>query len=193
MTPEQAKAKLRADLRTRRSRMRAMVPDAPHRAADHFRNARLGPFKVAAIYKAMGAELDCEPLCQALSELGCQIALPVVVQRDSPLVFRVRRHADQLEPDLNGVLAPPPSAPEVRPDLVIVPLLAFDGTGARLGQGAGYYDRTLEKLRGDGGPVMAVGLAYAGQELPHIPIQPHDQRVDAMLTEHGYRPVQKVS
>lgn len=193
MTPEQAKAKLRADLRSRRSRMRAMVPDAPQRAADHFRHAGLGPFKVASIYKAMGAEMDCEPLCQVLCEFGYAIALPAVVDQNAPLVFRLRRHGDGLEPDLNGVLSPPAGAPAVRPDLVIVPLLAFDATGARLGQGAGYYDRTLESLRADGQPVFAIGLAYAGQEMPHIPTQAHDQRVDAMLTEHGYRPVQKAS
>src|SRR5579875_554696 len=109
MTPDEAKAKLRADLRSRRSRMRAMVPDAPHRAADHFRAAGLGPFKVAAIYKAVGAEMDCEPLCHVLSELGCQVALPCVTELDAPLVFRLRRSGDQLEPDLHGILAPPAS------------------------------------------------------------------------------------
>ena len=192
MTPDQAKAKLRADLRGRRSRMRAMVPDAPYRAAEHFRACGIGSFKVAAVYKPMGAEMDSEPLCQALHELGYEVAYPAVERLDSPLVFRVREPGQRLEPDAIGVMAPPAAAREVRPDLVIVPLLAFDISGARLGQGSGYYDRTLEKLRADG-PVFALGLAYASQELPRIPLQPHDQLLDGILTEHGYRPIAKPS
>ncbi|HEY9233988.1 MAG TPA: 5-formyltetrahydrofolate cyclo-ligase, partial [Phenylobacterium sp.] len=69
--------------------------------------------------------------------------------------------------------------------LVICPLLAFDRRGARLGQGGGHYDRTIEALRAEG-PVFVLGLAYAGQEVEGLPAEPHDQRLDAILTESGY-------
>ncbi|HEY9216874.1 MAG TPA: 5-formyltetrahydrofolate cyclo-ligase, partial [Phenylobacterium sp.] len=76
-------------------------------------------------------------------------------------------------------------AAQVAPDLVLAPLLAFDRRGHRLGQGAGHYDRTLANLRA-AKPVWVVGLAYAGQEVEEIPAEPHDQRLDAILTETGY-------
>ena len=94
--------------------------------------------------------------------------------------------AAPLPRDAAGVPAPGPDAPELTPDLVVVPLLAFDGAGARLGQGGGYYDRTLAALRA-AGPVVALGLAYAGQEVARLPVEAHDQRLDAVLTEAGLR------
>jgi 5-formyltetrahydrofolate cyclo-ligase len=73
----------------------------------------------------------------------------------------------------------------VAPDLVIAPLLAFDRKGGRLGQGAGHYDRTLANLRALK-PVFVLGLGYAGQEVAEIPLEAHDQRLDAILTETEY-------
>ena len=108
--------------------------------------------------------------------------------RDAPLVFRAWDPRDPLVPDALGVPAPPPSAPGLHPDLVITPLLAFDRKGGRLGQGGGHYDRTLESLRA-ARPVFVLGLAYAGQEVEPMALDPHDQRLDAILTETGYREV----
>ena len=81
------------------------------------------------------------------------------------------------------------------PDLIIVPLLAFDAAGGRLGQGGGYYDRTLEALRAVDSipPIAAVGLAYAGQEMDNLPMKPHDQPLDGVLTEAGYRSAKRTS
>ena len=99
-------------------------------------------------------------------------------------------HADVLAediavPDAFGVPSPPPEAPEATPRLVICPLLAFDRAGGRLGQGGGHYDRTLAVLRAQG-PVFVLGRAYAGQEVAALDLEPHDQRLDAILTETGY-------
>jgi len=88
------------------------------------------------------------------------------------------------------VPAPPPSASPVHPDLVIAPVLAFDRRGGRLGQGGGHYDRTLARLRRQR-PVFVLGVAFAGQEVDAVPMGPHDQRLDAIVTETAYIEVVK--
>jgi 5-formyltetrahydrofolate cyclo-ligase len=85
-----------------------------------------------------------------------------------------------------GIPAPPPSSPAAVPDLVLAPLLGFDAFGGRIGQGGGFYDRTLAALRAGAG-VQLIGLAYAGQACPRLPMDAHDQRLDGVLTEEGYR------
>ena len=180
------KALLRTELRARRARLKDRRPDAAVQAALAFQAAGLGPFGVAAIYHPRGSELDPFPLAAVLARLGVRIALPVVVVKDAPLVFRLRSEDGPLPPDALGVPAPGPDAPMVRPDLVVTPLLGFDRRGGRLGQGGGYYDRTLAALRADG-PVLAIGLAYAFQELDAAPAGPFDQRLDGVVTEAGFR------
>ena len=83
-----------------------------------------------------------------------------------------------------GIPSPGKDKPTVMPDIVLVPLLAYDGVGRRLGYGAGHYDRTLQHLR-DNGPVWAVGVAYAEQMFDDLPEDQYDQRLDAVLTENG--------
>ena len=146
-----------------------------------------GPFgrvETVAVYRPIGAELDPGPLADELEARGCAIVLPVVVRDAAPLAFRLRTGA--LVPDAVGLAAPADDAGEVRPDLVVAPLLAFDATGARLGQGGGFYDRTLAALRRSG-RVFALGLAYAGQEVERAPSDELDQRLDGVLTEAGLR------
>lgn len=139
-----------------------------------------------AAYHPVGAEIDPLPLARALvAQGGADLALPVTVDRESPLEFRLWTADMVLEPDALGASAPPADAPRVRPDLVITPLLAFDRFGGRLGQGGGHYDRTLEALRASG-PVLVLGLAFAGQEVDRLELDAHDQRLDALLTETGY-------
>lgn len=125
-----------------------------------------------------------------LRALGLQGALPVASNRQGPLHFRAWAPDMILEPDAFGIPAPPETEPSVTPDLVLAPLLAFDRRGGRLGQGAGHYDRTLANLR-TAGRIFVLGLAYSGQELPAIPMEPHDQRLDAILTETGYIEVEQ--
>jgi 5-formyltetrahydrofolate cyclo-ligase len=169
-------------MRERRGGLFSQTPDAARRAAACFPIRSLPAFAVAAAYFPMGSELDPTPLAERLAAAGARLALPAAEQADAPLVFRAWAPGDPLEPDAAGVPSPGPAAAQLTPDLVIAPVLAFDRRGGRLGQGGGHYDRTLENLRASRA-VFVVGLAFSGQELDHIPLQPHDQRLDAILTE----------
>ncbi len=136
----------------------------------------------------MGAELDPGPLMARLAGEGAVILLPVAVTPGQALCFREATSPETYVPDAAGILAPPPGAPVHAPDLILAPLLAFDRFGGRLGQGGGYYDRTLAALRAGPG-VRAVGLGFAVQEADEIPLGPHDEFLDAICTEIGYRRV----
>jgi 5-formyltetrahydrofolate cyclo-ligase len=140
-----------------------------------------------AVYRARGSEIDAAPLGRALLGLSCDLALPCVEVLDAPLVFRSWAPGQALKPDLVGSAAPRPDASEVEPDLIITPLLAFDGLGHRLGQGGGYYDRTFE-ARPD---AARVGLAWVAQEVDRLPIEPHDIPLHGVLTEVGYTAARK--
>ncbi|MDP2260761.1 MAG: 5-formyltetrahydrofolate cyclo-ligase [Caulobacter sp.] len=190
-----AKTTLRLDARARRKALMIEHPEADWMAADHAQamltaTGRTGP-GVVALYKALGAELDPRPLGETLRKAGWSLALPAVVAEDAPLVFRAWTPGEPLAHDLSGLPAPLATAEEVRPALVIVPLLAFDRQGNRLGQGGGHYDRTLATLRGEPAPPPFVGLAYSGQERDDLPREPHDQPLDGILTEAGYIGVRK--
>jgi 5-formyltetrahydrofolate cyclo-ligase len=174
------KTALRAELRRRRRELAKALPGAAQDAAAHAHGKLTGA--VAGLYQPMGAEMDPSPLIAGLDAL----ALPVALYRDRPLTFRAWTPGDPLVSDAFGIAAPGPDAAEVMPDLVIAPVLGFDRFGARLGQGAGHYDRTLEALRRIK-PIWVVGLAYSGQEVERLPAEPHDQPLDAILTETGYR------
>jgi 5-formyltetrahydrofolate cyclo-ligase len=146
---------------------------------------RLRPDVVSA-YFAIRNEPSTLPLLEALSRAGFQTALPVTGKRGTPLVFRQWRPG---EPTLEGKMAirePRPEAPEVAPDLLFVPLAAFDRAGNRIGYGAGFYDRTLAELRARKPvwkPICAVGIAFACQALPEVPHEAHDERLDLVLTD----------
>jgi len=180
------KAVLRAELRARRRRLKDADPEAPFTATQAFAAVDLPPFAAVALYHPVGAEMDPRPLGAMLAFRGVRLAYPVVVARDAPLIFRAQNPGAPLVPDAIGILSPGPDAPEIRPDLIVAPMLAFDATGARMGQGGGYYDRTLAALRSSA-PVFALGLGYAGQEVEALPVGPYDQRLDAVLTENGLR------
>ena len=114
----------------------------------------------------------------------------MALQLGAPLIFRAWREGQPLEPDAARISSPTAEAETLTPTLVIVPLLAFDRSGYRLGQGGGFYDRTLQALRA-AGPLFTIGLAYAGQEIEQVPREIHDQALDAILTESGYHPIRK--
>lgn len=129
-------------------------------------------------------EVDVRPLMAALRGFGWTVLLPVVTGPDSPLVFRVWAPGDALAAARFGVMEPA-GGETLDPDVVLVPLLAFDRKGHRLGYGKGHYDRTLAELRGRR-KVFAVGVAYAGQEVPVVPADRFDQKLDAVLTEREW-------
>lgn len=177
------KAALRARLRTRRRELAAQHPDAAAQAAALWPANGRPAGQVFALYHPVGSELDPTPLRGRLPVDA--VALPVAQAPDQPLTFRLHLAGWPLAPDALGIPSPAATAPVVLPDVVFTPLLAFDRKGGRLGQGGGHYDRTLANLRRLKS-VLVVGLAYAGQELAEIPMEPHDQRLDAILTETEY-------
>lgn len=143
---------------------------------------------MVAVYHAIGFELDAVPLAQALVVAGRSLCLPVVLERDAPMIFRRWVPGDPLEPDLAGVPAPLPLAETVVAEVILTPLLAFDSAGGRLGQGGGYYDRTFAALP----DTRRIGLAYAGQQVEELALERHDIRLHGVLTETGYTPARKV-
>ena len=117
-----------------------------------------------------------------LADAGATLALPVVAGKGKPLIMRAWAFGEPLGSGVWGIREPLPDAPEVLPDVLIVPLAAFDRTGHRIGYGAGYYDLTLHGLRA-AKPVTAVGLAFAAQEIASVPATPRDAKLDLVLTE----------
>ncbi|PWC37930.1 5-formyltetrahydrofolate cyclo-ligase [Azospirillum sp. TSO35-2] len=133
-------------------------------------------------YWPLGSELDARPALLHLKALGHPVALPVSGPRGTALVFRAWDPALPMAVGRYGIHEPEEGRALLRPSLLLVPLLAFDRGGHRLGYGAGYYDRTLDTLR-DLGRVVAVGVAFAAQEMAAVPVDGHDQRLDWIVTE----------
>lgn len=127
-------------------------------------------------------EIDTLPLMRKLAAQGAQLALPVVIGREKPLLMRAWSFGEPLVAGIWGIREPKPEAAVAYPDIVLVPLIAFDRTGHRIGHGAGYYDFTLAVLRARKS-VVAVGIAFATQEVPAVPATPRDERLDLVLTE----------
>jgi 5-formyltetrahydrofolate cyclo-ligase len=145
------------------------------------RDAPPPPGAVVAGFWPMGHEIDVRPLMRALEARGHQLCLPRTPRRGLPLDFRAFAFGDAMAKGPFGTLQPPPEAPPVVPGWVIVPLLAFDRAGRRLGYGGGYYDRTLAALPG----VRTLGVAFACQEMEMVPAGRFDAPLDAVATEQG--------
>jgi 5-formyltetrahydrofolate cyclo-ligase len=188
-----AKKAARAAARERRSAAQARLGlDAGPAFARHFMDEllpRLGLAGGAAIagYSPISSEADPIPLLRAVFEAGFATALPAVAAPAQPLVFRRWRPGDPLVDGPHGTREPPADAGAVQPELLVVPLLAFDKVGRRLGYGGGYYDRTLAFLRARTPGFKAVGLAFSAQEADELPADDKDQRLDWIVTERGVR------
>ncbi|WP_442754119.1 5-formyltetrahydrofolate cyclo-ligase [Methylocystis sp. JAN1] len=137
---------------------------------------------VVSVYWPIRSELNTRPLIDALARKGYQIALPVMHKIRRPLVFRDFAPGDDLVKGPFGLSEPADDKAARDPDILFSPLAAFDRKGYRLGYGGGIYDATLAELRPKG-RVTAVGVAYSCQEADHVPTEPHDQRLDYLLTE----------
>ena len=142
----------------------------------------LPPGAVVSGYAPIKSEVDPLPLMKTIAARGLTLALPVIAGLDRPLVFRAWTADTQLVRGPLGIMQPDADAEEVEPDIVIVPLAAFDRQGHRIGYGAGQYDRTLEQLR-KSKHIIAIGVALAAQEIPAVPAVAHDVRLDLVLTE----------
>ncbi len=178
------KRAMRREARARRRAAHRTLADEAGEKVRALFAARIEPPPDAVVggYWPFEAELDAAPLLTHLHGLGHACAVPAVAGPDQPLVFRAWRPGDRFLKGSLGEPRPDPAAPERRPRLLLVPLLAFDRAGYRLGYGGGYYDRTLALLR-DTGEVLAVGLAYAAQEVDAVPRDARDARLDWVVTE----------
>jgi 5-formyltetrahydrofolate cyclo-ligase len=137
---------------------------------------------VIGLYVAFGGELHPGRLIERLAHQGRTLALPATPRWNAPLVFRRWAPGDPLVKGRMNIPEPSPDAPEVIPDIVVVPPVAFDRRCFRIGYGAGFYDRTLPYLR-QHHPVFALGFAFACQEVPAVPDEPHDVPLDEIATE----------
>src|SRR6476469_2684032 len=177
------KAKLRREMLAHRE----TIPAAERQKAAELIAARLFPVPVpqAAIvsgFMPLQSEINPLPLLLNIVKAGAQLALPVVAGKGKPLIMRAWSPGEPLASGVWGIREPKPDAPEVDPDILIVPLLAFDRRGYRLGYGAGYYDVTIDTLRARKS-VVAAGIAYAAQEISEVPTTSRDVRLDLVLTE----------
>lgn len=158
-------------------------PQASAALCDIFiKNITFPPNSVIASYYARGTEMDPSSLTNILRTQGHIIALPVMNGKKAPLLFRCYESSSQLALGHFGVHEPLPHAPLAEPDILIVPLLAFDKMMGRLGYGGGYYDRTLFHLR-QSKKILAIGIGYSCQEIPEIPMTSFDARLDKVATE----------
>lgn len=178
-----AKAALRREaLERRRATHAARGARAPAELRDRVLADIQPRGKIIAGYWPLGDEIDPRPMLIALGEAGGQIALPAVAGQGQVLIFRGWRKGDPLESGPFGTAHPPPRAPLLEPDTLLLPLIAFDRNGNRLGYGAGYYDRTVATLRRER-KVLVIGIAYDEQEVPAVPAAAHDQRLDGVITD----------
>ena len=139
--------------------------------------------KVAG-YWPITNEADVKPLLATLHDHGCTCLLPVVIARDTALVFRQWQPGDVLTPSDLDIPEPGTDKATGQPEVLLVPLLAFDSQGNRLGYGGGFYDMTLTELRRESN-ITAIGIAYSRQEVDLIPNESFDQRLDWVITEAG--------
>ena len=168
--------------RTARARRKALAREGFALAITPYaEDLGLAPGTVVGGYHAHHDEADPALLLARLVEMGCAIAFPRVI-KDMPLEFHHVPDGEVLEPGSFGIPEPLSHWPRAAPDVLLVPLLAFDAQGHRLGYGGGFYDRTLAALK-----VPAIGIAYAGQETDSIPREAHDRTLDMVLTEQGIR------
>ena len=141
------------------------------------------PGMIVSGYSPMKSEFNPVPLMRKLSDAGARLALPVTPKRGNPLIMRAWAFGDELAAGVWGIREPKPESPEVFPDIMLVPLAAFDRAGHRIGYGAGYYDKTIARIRAMK-KVIAIGLAFAVQEIDRVPATPFDQALDLVLTEN---------
>jgi 5-formyltetrahydrofolate cyclo-ligase len=182
-SPEQLKVALRRAALARRDGLPpAERMTAALAIAERGLPVEVTPGTVVSGFSPLKSEISPLPLLRRLADAGAGLALPVVSGRGQPLVMRAWSFGAPLVSAVWGIREPPADAPELNPDILIVPLLAFDRRGHRIGYGAGYYDMTIARLRAMK-PVTAIGIAFAAQEIAAVPTTPRDARLDLVLTE----------
>lgn len=186
MTIAASKEKVRTQALARRAALKGTAELSRKLAQVFASSIPIAPSSIVSAYFAIGDEADPAPLLEALRRAGHRIALPRVVGRGKPLDFHLYEEGSQLVRGGFGLSEPSCDWPKVEPDVLAVPLLAFDALGYRVGYGAGFYDRTLSRLRA-AKTVLAAGFAFSVQEFDEVPHDENDQRLDWMVTENGAR------
>jgi len=186
MTVASEKKELRERARARRIELARALPDFAERIAGFVHALPLNRGMDVAGYRARPDEADPSRLLEALKAQGHEISYPRVATKGHPLNFHVPVADEPWLTGAFGIPEPRPDWPRAIPAVLLVPLLAFDAEGYRLGYGGGYYDRTLAHLRSRRA-VTAIGIAFAGQEVPFIPRDSGDQSLHGILTEEGLR------
>ncbi|MBN9290336.1 MAG: 5-formyltetrahydrofolate cyclo-ligase [Hyphomicrobium denitrificans] len=185
-TKLEAKKKLRAEaLERRKAAFAQHGAEASRKIAAHgvdFLNA--APGAIVSGFAAINDEINPAPLMTWLQAEGFRLALPVMQGRGKPLLMRAWTPGDTMNVAAWGIAEPMEDKPAVDPDILLVPLLAFDARGYRLGYGGGFYDRTLQRLR-KLKPIVAVGLAYNELRVDAVPAESYDERLDWVLTPSG--------
>lgn len=177
---------LKTQLRAAALSLRDALPAAERQAAAEAIAARAFPVpaggKIVSGYSPIKTEISPLPLLRKLADGGVRLALPAIASRGKPLIMRAWSFGGPLSGGQWGIREPAADAPEVAPDILIVPLAAFDRSGNRIGYGAGYYDMTLRGLR-KVKKIVAIGIGFAAQEIDKVPTTTRDERLDLVLTE----------
>ena len=180
-------AQKKAALRAAALALRDALPAAERQSAAETIAARglpvqVTPATIVSGFMPMKTEINPIPLLRKLAAAGAQLALPAIAGRGKPLIMRAWHFGAPLKDGQWGIREPLPEADEVAPDILIVPLACFDRAGHRIGYGAGYYDMTINALRAKK-KAVAIGIAFAAQEIPKVPATERDARLDLVLTE----------
>jgi 5-formyltetrahydrofolate cyclo-ligase len=188
MEKSDAALQIKAELRRAGQARRDALPAEMRKAAAEAIAARAFPLTIVPSVIVSGfmplkSEVNPLPLMRKLADAGARLALPAVAGRGKPLIMRSWQWSEPLVPGVWGIREPGPAAATVEPDIVLVPLLAFDRSGHRVGYGAGYYDLTITQLRVSK-QIAAVGIAFAAQEVETVPRTAFDAQLDLVLTEN---------
>ena len=183
MSAHSSKAELRAIALAKRD---ALSDEHRAAAAETIAKRKLPfdivPGMIVSGYSPIRSEIDPAPLMRKLAEQGVKLALPAVMARGKSLAFRAWSPDDRLMMGPLGILEPSPAAAELIPDIMLVPLAAFDPLGHRIGYGAGHYDYTLAHLR-KMKAITAIGIGFSAQQIKAVPALAHDVALDYVLTE----------
>ena len=186
-------APLKAELRAGRLAARDAIPPVERiekslAIASHGADAIT--FEAGAIvsgFLPIRSEVDARPLMAYLRDRSARLCVPVILDKQT-IVFRELVRGAELVSGTFGTFGPGPDAAELDPQVMLVPLSAFDAAGHRIGYGGGYYDRAIHRLLEKGLNPQLIGIAFDCQEVASVPAEPHDIRLNAVLTESGYRP-----
>lgn len=183
-TIAQLKQKMREDMLRRRAALTEPEKNAAARAviSSFLGNAPIEPKDRIAGYWPVSGEIDIRMLMEILSEQGHVCCLPVVNKKNGPLEFRHWHKGVAMKISLPGIYEPADDAPIVKPKIIIVPLVAFDAKGYRLGFGKGFYDKTIESMA-KMKDMITIGVGYEFQKVAEVPKEKHDQKLDLVITE----------